>query len=143
MTASAAAPRPPHAPARWFVWFGPHKRRPPRDLADWCLERILGRLRPGFRHVGAVARCEVGWLVVDPLSDVLRVHWTPALDAATAQRLAEASVVLMVEPRPPERYRPRGLLTCVSIVAHLLGVRGAITPYQLCRALRARGATEV
>lgn len=134
-----SAPGPP----RWFVWFGPHKARPPRDLADWCLERVLAQLRPGFRHVGAVARCDIGWLVLDPLSDALRVRWTPALDRDTAIRLAEASVVLMVEPRPPARYRPRGLLTCVSVVAHLLGVRGVVTPWQLYRALRARGATEV
>jgi hypothetical protein len=104
-------------------------------------------LRPGFRHCFAFAWDEEAsrWLMVDASYDAVFVR--ALRDAGPLWRnLHErnARVLLaQVECRGPKR--PRLFATCVTAVAALLGLDApcAVTPRQLYRTLRARGAIQV
>lgn len=119
----------------------------------------LDRLAPGFRHVFALREADAfdGWIMVNPHSgglDVVEVprdgvfwwegmpvlgeQWFDALFLA-----AEHGVTHLVTCYGVRRmeFLPRGFLTCVSVVKHLLGENKYgtwLTPWQLYHGLLKR-----
>lgn len=121
-------------PAFWFVAF---LGAPVGHWADV--------LSPGWcRHVLAFGYCPraAAWVWVDPANPAPLVAAAPAADAfyaTLAELVAAGARVLRVESRPA-RGRPL-LLTCVSVVAWLVGARSrALRPVGLYRDLLAAGA---
>jgi hypothetical protein len=133
----------------------------PEDVGwkERLLYRGLQLLRPGFRHVFAVREAEAfdGWVVVNPHSGSLDVVEVPAdgvfwwdgtpvnggqwfdslfiLEGKGLVHLATAVGVSRCE------FLPRGPLTCVSVVKHLLGWNRSgttLTPWQLFQSLTRR-----
>jgi hypothetical protein len=122
-------------------------------LGPW---RIFAR--PGWRHcwialrlyfpsVGTMARQYT--LKIEPTTwgiDV-DVGWQSVDDVAQAALAAGATSVLefSVDTPPPWGYVPRGVLSCVSVIKAVLGLRAwwVVTPEQLHRLLVRRGANEV
>lgn len=104
----------------------------------------LAWLRAGFRHCFCLAHRPVGWVVCDPLKSVTRLEVVP--DYPEPELLAHYGRLGMVAiagdcspgSRPGPVLRP---LTCVELVKRIVGLHAATvwTPYQLYRALRARG----
>lgn len=102
--------------------------------------------RPGFRHVwilsvderfGGTTVLHCGW-------DMFAARWSPSDVGVVAREIAEkhAGIVLLVETKIAAAFMPRPFLTCVEVAKHALGIKAplVLTPYQLYRHLRARGA---
>jgi hypothetical protein len=124
----------------WFVAF-PLTGAPQERTAWW--QRPL---RPGFRHCFAL-RAEGGdrTLVADHLGArlVIELLRVPLVDAlANLRRQLGALILAANEPATPLRPRVRGPMSCVEMCKALLGIRACwiVTPRQLWRHLRARGA---
>ncbi|SBV97646.1 hypothetical protein KL86APRO_10911 [uncultured Alphaproteobacteria bacterium] len=139
-----AAPPAAINPLWYAVFCDPEPLPANAPLRNRALSRVLrALLRPGFRHVYAMRRlhCGAGWLLFNPHSaciDVLEF----AGDAFARQVFAEAGAgrcrVVAVATRRPAAWVPRLSATCVSAVAHLLGVpsRPWTTPRALYRQLQ-------
>lgn len=146
----------------WTVVFCDHEPLPPHGaprsarLLSWCLERCL---RPGFRHVFALRPAVnfTGYLLFNPSSSGLNLLELPVTgllplpDAgglfspeqwlANLQIAAERGQIHLVRAQAARslRWRPRGPLTCVAAVKHLLGHHGPeLTPHQLYQTLKAK-----
>lgn len=130
----------------WFVGFPTRTASPRRTW--WSLFT-----RPGYRHVMAWRADEEtgGTLLLDPLAGGLVAAHVPVdVGRFTRHMLVENGVwTLAWSPpwigHPPARRPPIFPLTCTSIVMHAIGLRAwsCLTPYQLARRLRARGALPV
>lgn len=123
---------------------------PADETFDRRSERFLRWLirltcRPGFQHCFAykpIANPPNGlYLLVDPRSNGMNVM------VATVPQILDDGYdgVYYASYEVPDYqrgWRPRGLLTCVSVIKHLLGVRAwwIITPHQLYRHLEKQGA---
>lgn len=129
----------------WIVAFcDPEPLPPGAPLRNRVLTRALRTLlKPGFRHCYAMRPLALadGWLVFNPHSLCIDV-WEEPGDAAI-RRLAAAVAAgrarwLRVAARRPLAWAPRGVATCVSAVAHLLGApsRPWTTPYRFYRSLQ-------
>lgn len=104
-------------------------------------------LRAGFRHCSAFAadRESGMWIVLDPMLDGAYVrtftnqqiiHWINGLKAGGN------ATILLAKCDRHKVIVPRLMLTCVSILSHLLGLKTcAVTPRQLYGHLLANGAT--
>lgn len=119
---------PPAANRPWIVVFvDPPEPAPDAPWSNRLLARLLRLLTPGFRHVLALSPEGPGsdWLVVNPGGLGLGVGIArgdatlPMLRRLVAAGDARAVVVSACSP---DRFRPRGLLTCVSTIGHLTGV---------------------
>lgn len=146
---------------RWLLVFCDP---PPWRGVDGWLERlacfVMARLRPGFRHVFAVRESEAfdGFVVVNPhfgnldLMEVPRAavfQWEGAelLGAEWFDSLftmEEMGIVHLVvaEGHSRSKLLPRGMLTCISVVAHLIGWNKSstlLTPWRLYRAINGQG----
>jgi hypothetical protein len=101
-------------------------------------------LKPGFRHVTACSyyATEDRWIVFDPASCGTAVEvYLPDEFGAVLAALLESATVAVRFPSEHARRRAPVCGWCAAAVVGLLGVRtAAITPYQLYRALLARGA---
>ncbi len=142
----------------WLVVFSDLDPIPPEDWLrvkrrDRVLYRLLGLLKPGFRHVWAMKRAEYfnGWLVLNVLSG--GVHVFEVADATPVHvggrsfadyhaflRAMEGTgrAHMIVAPvQPGTHWRFRGILSCVSAIKHTLGVEApwVWTPWQLYRHL--------
>jgi len=126
-------------PEEWFVVFCDSPR-----LRWW--QRFLRR---GFRHVEMFGwdRRSGRWLVISPALDMLLVmtmddHEFGRYRAELAKRGAR---ILMARAGQAGPWRPRLILSCVSVVSAVLGLPapGAVRPIALYRMLLRRGATEV
>lgn len=114
---------------------------PRRDrLLNWALHRFL---KPGFRHVYALRRAQGfdGWLVVNPHAaclDLLEVTGDDYV-ARVLRPLAARGVLhaVTVAARRPRRWQMRGIFTCSSVIAHVIGWECGIftTPWGLYRIL--------
>ncbi|MEC9345040.1 MAG: hypothetical protein VYB54_02365 [Pseudomonadota bacterium] len=118
----------PAANRPWIVVFvDPPEPAPDAPWPNRLLSRLLKLLHPGFRHVLALSPEGPGrdWLVVNPGGlglgiGIARGDATlPTLRRLVASGDARA---VIVSARAPDRFRPRGLLTCVSTIGHLTGV---------------------
>lgn len=124
-----AAPIPPGTRLGWrerLVWWGLH-----------------AFLRPGFRHCMVLQPFTLGqsggWLHVNPLSNGIDLAICPAraAEAALAQVTAGGGAAVWAHPVRETRVLGFDLLTCVSVVKAVLGLRcRALTPYQLYRHLK-------
>lgn len=106
-------------------------------------------LQKGFRHCSAFAadRESGMWIVLDPMLDGAYVrtftnaqmkHWINGL------KVGGKATILLAKCQAKPVKRPRALLTCVSIISHLLGTKTcAVTPKQLYAHLLSTGASEV
>lgn len=117
-----------------------------RDIASWtvafygrprnALERLV--FAPGFRHCIAFAWIETDrWLEINPglHRQGMRVLTGPQyIHRLTALYRIRAHVLKDVRPSGGERRAPR-VATCAGALAHVLGVKGALRPYALYRAL--------
>ena len=119
---------------------------------DGCLKRFL---KPGFRHCFALRRAEAfdGWVLVNWGLGRVVVREVPADEPVVIRGerfgsyleylrlLAENDLAhaLEVEERHPDvdRWVPRGISSCVTMVKHLIGVTapGIRTPWALYRHL--------
>ena len=122
----------------WYVAFVDAQATP------W--HRLMKR---GFRHCYAFAWDEAAdrWVILEPGFD--GVYLRPVRDeivaALWAQLAREGAHVLLARGEGHRMQRPRLLLTCVTAIAALLALRRccAVSPWQLYRTLRRRGAIEV
>lgn len=148
-------------PVQWLLVFCDPPPCP--EGAGWrerLLYRGLSLLRPGFRHVFAVRPSEAfdGWVMVNPHSgslDVVEVprdavfwwdgspllgeQWFDSLFVMAERGLVHLAVVVGVQR---QEFQPRGLLTCVAVVKHLIGWNKSgttFTPWQLYRAVSHEG----
>ena len=127
----------------WLLVFcDPEPLEPDACCYDRWLYRFLYRfLKPTFRHVFAMRRSYgfEGWLVVNPHAaniDVLEVHGDAYVHAVTANSKKGLCHILTIQAHRPACWRPRGFFSCVSVVAHLVGVTGFfMTPWQLYQKL--------
>ncbi len=121
---------------------------PADDEFDRRSERFLFWLirltcRSGFRHCfaykGIPALPEV-YLLVDPRSNGMRAGLATVAELHDGYEGVYHTAYGV--PDYPRGWRPPGLLTCVSVIKHLLGVRAwwIITPHQLYRHLAKQGA---
>lgn len=106
--------------------------------------------RPGYRHVCAwCAAGDGGALFLDPLAGRLTVEFFPMPVERVTRHFIDAGVwtLAYAAPAPNIAARPtlRPLVTCTEIVKSALGLRAwhVITPHQLARELRRRGAVPV
>lgn len=119
----------------WFVAFVDHGR-------NLWWHRFTRR---GFRHCFAFAFDPVGgcWIVFDPTLEGFTLRAVPgaAIDRLVAAVWAVDGRILKCRAEGRAPRRPRLFATCVTVIAHLLGVRGcAVRPDGLYRLLRRRGA---
>lgn len=125
----------------WLVVFcDPEPLEPDATRRDrllyWALHKFL---KPGFRHVFAMrpAHGFDGWLIVNPHSaciDVLEVQGNEYLDQVVLPLAAEGRAhVVGVKANRPKTWVPRWLFSCVTTVAHVIGVECGIlaTPWRL------------
>ncbi len=147
------------AETTWTIVFSDLEPLPPS--AAWSARALyagLRLLRPGFRHCFAIRPAEAfaGWIVANPGGgglDILDLRADQALPAPDGQVwlaqewvhgltvAAGQGTVHLVRARARRRtqFRPRGPLTCVSCIKHLLGHQSpALTPYALYRSLKAQ-----
>lgn len=111
--------------------------------------RVHRWLKLGFQHCFAFAWDEAAgrWVVFDP--GFACVYIRPIDDALAGALWAHLhginATVLACDVEAHPLFRPRLMVTCVTAIAALLGLRRcyAVTPYQLFRSLRARGAAIV
>jgi len=132
---------------------GPHYTT---QLEEWVVGfRDFGQqawytrlMKPGFRHCFAFTfdPCSGVWIVIDPTLDsaFIRAYsprqFTILLNAYTAKQIK----FLKVKAQRNHVNRPRLLLTCVSAVAHILGLKtSAVTPLQLYRYLLKIGSESI
>lgn len=134
----------PDPPQTWLVVFL-NPPEPPRE-APWQ-NRLLGQalklLRPGFRHVLAVAPLPTGgWLICNPGSCFLGtgvIHGPMPLSHIRNGVLQGNARCIAMTARRPNRIRLRGLFTCVNVIAHLVGVDCSpfTTPWRFHRRIAA------
>ncbi len=138
------------------VWFVPPEPVEPPE--QWRLGEFLvvfedsdpdERWRPwrlvtkrGFRHCWAAYNDGPGWLRINPTANGIMVERSLLSTSELMEfhgQQAETRVLYLCSRRP-RRFLGRGLLTCVSVVKQILGVRAAwaITPYGLYRHLLKR-----
>lgn len=120
----------PHPPARprgqslAIVAFGPSTLK------------LLGRLKPGYRHCLVATQAGGQWHLLDPLSNGMEIV---TLGELTPQEVIAAfrdcgCDALAVQRRPPVmRTMPLAPFTCVEAVKRVLGIRArrVLTPWQL------------
>lgn len=102
----------------------------------------LRLLRPGFQHCFVALHDGARWITCDPLSHRLEIAVQPVpadFDLAAHYRERGLTVVEVTPPPVPLRSAPLGPFTCVETVKRVLGLRArrVLTPWQLCRYLRA------
>lgn len=118
---------------RWYVVFV-------GDGSEW-FHRFL---RPGFKHCFCYGYDDVGerWMLVDPGFDRVAVVAMTFEEAGRLLKLVDDRgwPVVRVPVVGETVRRPRLLLSCVSAVAAMVGLRTrAVTPWGLFRDLQKRG----
>ena len=103
---------------------------------------------PGFRHCFAFAFDTMTgtWIVFDPTLEGFVVRPLPrsAVDSLIAEVWAREGRILRCRAEGKAPPRPRVFATCVTVIAHLLGLpRCAVRPIGLYRMLLRRGAVPV
>ncbi len=104
-------------------------------------------LKPGFRHVYAIARRGDVVLVVNGTTVMLQVDIWPAesYDAFTNAATAAITVESWVNPASARTRTPTVIraCTCVELTKALLGINAptVLTPFQLYRYLREKAQT--
>lgn len=133
----------PAAPALWFVVF--FARNAMRDAAWWA--RLL---HPGYRHVLACqAAGEQQTLILDHRGSRLVADLAPIPVGRFLRGLQESGGAWVLATEGPrdgaERAQLRPPMTCTETVKAALGISAphVLTPRQLARHLRSRGARAV
>lgn len=107
----------PPVPIRWWVAFIDVETRP--GLA----RRLLGFLRPGFRHCLAFREAGCGLLIVQTTVARVQADWFPGVserDYIDELKAKGATVELLETEADDARYVPR-ITTCVELVRGLAG----------------------
>jgi len=109
----------------WWVAFA--------DTGTWTWWDLV--TRKGYRHCFAFRWDGFNWILVDPMSCWLEVQVMPyGPDEDVPKKMEELGhEVLYVRSSRENRFLWRGVLTCITVIKHLLGLRAwyVITPYQL------------
>jgi len=82
-----------------------------------------------------------GWVVMNPhsaCSDIIELPWVSGLRQLETNARNGVCRVVCVRTRRPLRWVPRVVMTCVTSVAHVIGVPSKpwTTPYDLYRYLK-------
>ncbi len=96
----------------------------------------LGLLARGFRHCFIAVQADCGWIVLDPLSNMMTVNSLSDIscdDLAAWYNAEGYNTVKTSLCLPPLQPAPWGLFTCVEAVKRVLGIssRRVITPRSL------------
>lgn len=116
-----------------------------REIAHWtvafygCPRGLVEGLffSPGYRHCIAFAWLDTDrWLELDPRlpRQEMRVLTGPQYSRRMRALERIGARVVKATPRGGSRHLPR-IATCAGTIAHVLGVRGALRPEELYRAL--------
>jgi len=109
----------------WYVAFVGERGRNPWDI-------FTGK---GFRHCYAFRWDGWNWIVVDSISSGTEVCILPFGNEVDlpAKIVEDGQKVVYVVKQKHNKFIFRGILTCVSSVKHLLGIRAwwVVTPKQL------------
>ena len=93
----------------------------------------------GWRHCYAIHYDGFNWIEINPYSSFLDVLILDYVDDEDVPQLlvSQGHKVVYIKKQRKDKFRMRGLLTCVSIIKHLLGIRAwwVITPKQLAKHL--------
>lgn len=93
-----------------------------------------------FRHCYAFTWDGYNWIVVDPLGQSLEIEVLPFGDEVDfpAKIVEDGQKLVYFSKHEDNRFIFRGLMTCVSTMKHLLGIRAwwVVTPKQLYNYLR-------
>ena len=113
----------------WYVAFADRKQRDFWDVFT-C---------QGFRHCFAFRWDGFNWILVDPLSSWLEIQVMPYGPKDNVPVLMEqlGNRVCYVKRSRRNKVIFRGMMTCVSTIKHLLGIRRfwVVTPRQLFKQL--------
>lgn len=93
-----------------------------------------------FRHCYAFRWDGYNWIVVDALSNITEICILPFGEDVDlpAKIVEDGQKVVYFSRQRQDKFIFRGLLTCVSMVKHLLGIRAwwVVTPKQLYNYIR-------
>jgi hypothetical protein len=96
-----------------------------------------------FRHCFAFRWDGYNWILVDYIGSWLEVQVMPYYheDDVPDIMLAKGFKIVYVRKHRRDKFILRGLMTCVSVMKHLLGIRSwwVITPKQLYNYLKRKG----
>lgn len=146
---------------KWIILFcDPDPLTGGEGWRERLLYRMLGWLRPGFRHCWAMRRADAfaGWVVVNPTSarlDIFDVcdgeviecgdRTFTGYDAFLDDSVARGILThVQATEQPGKHWRPRGLFSCVVAIKHLLGVEApwVMTPWQLYQYLNPKSTPD-
>lgn len=119
----------------WVV-FMPHD-----EVKETCFQKVfywfLNRMKKNFSHVAVFRKSAIdGWVVgVDCCSDNLIIHEMGYKQFFNF--ISKPEITCICVDVKPGKIKATGLITCVSVAKHYLGVDGwsIITPYQLFKYL--------
>lgn len=94
---------------------------------------------PGWRHCMAVRWDGYNWLAIDPIGSMLHVDVLDYTEKDDVPRLlaSQGHKVVYIRKQQNDKFIMRGMMTCVTITKHLLGIRAwwVMTPKQLAKHL--------
>jgi hypothetical protein len=143
MTVSLSYQQPDSKTTLWWVVFADEVILEGANPAPWPIRWLTS---VGFRHVFAFTAGEQGTQIIDPMWSGLDVRWSPFTPDQCAQACLDTHHrVLKLAKFENRSYPLRGVITCVSVVKAVVGLRAwmAITPRQLYRELIKQGALEL
>ena len=96
-------------------------------------------LKDGFKHVYAIERSALGWTCTDPSKSdihtmILPAHFETDVMSTFIYNNPKCHVMrLHVKPHQHAIYPALGVISCVSVMKYMLGIKGGLilTPYQL------------
>ena len=112
----------------------------------WWWRLFVGPVGVEFGHCYVLAPAKVGVVMLNAVETGAFVDWIPWPMEVCASLLVEhGAVALRVDRKGDRPYAPIELLTCVTAVKAIIGLRAplVVTPRQLYRRLVAEGATRV
>lgn len=121
-------------PNKYFLVFTNHQTEGPGWRTKF-LKWIFDRLKPGFSHVFVIVE-RPGWpfLCVECCSNNLFCEEILKPDLLSLLKASGATILQV--PKKEGQIGPRGLISCVSIAKHFLGINNwAVTPYQLYQSI--------
>jgi hypothetical protein len=100
----------------------------------------LGLLARGYRHCFIAVQAECGWIVLDPLSNVMQLNCLSAISTGELSQWYHArgyTVVVTSIGLPLAKPAPWALFSCVEAVKRVLAInaRRIITPHDLWKYL--------
>jgi len=113
----------------WYIVFA--------DGGRWHIWDIF--TSPGYRHCFAIRWDGFNWVLIEPFGSWLEVQVMPygPKDNVPQLMVSLGHKVMYIRKSRQNKFIMRGILTCVTIMKHLLGIRAwwILTPKQLAKYL--------